>query len=177
MALTLAEASKLSNDVLLVGVIETIIKDSPILQALPFIEIVESLPEKKVIIGRRLVPAGGPDCQAGCAGENSPLQGTLPPPGEREADRTVHWKMGERVRRMLATYGIEHPRDFRQRFSIDNNSISDNMFPNEKERRDCTGNLAFSCSSYGLRQRRKGLRPSSGGVEAKPVAIVVLLSM
>jgi hypothetical protein len=38
MALTLAEASKLSNDVLLVGVIETIIKDSPILQALPFIE-------------------------------------------------------------------------------------------------------------------------------------------
>ena len=40
MALTLAEASKLSNDVLLVGVIETIIKDSPILQSLPFIEIV-----------------------------------------------------------------------------------------------------------------------------------------
>ncbi len=40
MALTLAEASKLSNDVLLAGVIETIIKDSPILQALPFIEIV-----------------------------------------------------------------------------------------------------------------------------------------
>ena len=40
MALSLAEASKLSNDVLLAGVIETIIKDSPILQALPFIEIV-----------------------------------------------------------------------------------------------------------------------------------------
>jgi HK97 family phage major capsid protein len=40
MALTLAEAAKLSNDVLLVGVIETIIKDSPILQSLPFIEIV-----------------------------------------------------------------------------------------------------------------------------------------
>jgi HK97 family phage major capsid protein len=40
MALTLAEASKLSNDVLLVGVIETIIKDSPVLQVLPFIEIV-----------------------------------------------------------------------------------------------------------------------------------------
>jgi hypothetical protein len=40
MALTLAEASKLSNDVLLAGVIETIIKDSPVLQALPFIEIV-----------------------------------------------------------------------------------------------------------------------------------------
>lgn len=39
MALTLAEAAKLSNDVLLKGVIETIIKDSPILQRLPFIEI------------------------------------------------------------------------------------------------------------------------------------------
>ncbi len=32
MALTLAEAAKLSNDVLLQGVIETIIKDSPVLQ-------------------------------------------------------------------------------------------------------------------------------------------------
>jgi len=40
VAITLAEASKLSNDVLLTGVIETIIKDSPILQSLPFIEIV-----------------------------------------------------------------------------------------------------------------------------------------
>jgi len=40
MALTLAEASKLSNDVLLQGVVETIIKDSPILQRLPFVEIV-----------------------------------------------------------------------------------------------------------------------------------------
>jgi hypothetical protein len=40
MALTLAEASKLSNDVLLQGVIETIIYDSPVLQVLPFIEIV-----------------------------------------------------------------------------------------------------------------------------------------
>jgi hypothetical protein len=40
MALTLAEAAKLSNDVLLQGVIETIIKDSPILQRMPFIEIV-----------------------------------------------------------------------------------------------------------------------------------------
>jgi hypothetical protein len=40
MALTLAEAVKLSNDVLLAGVVETIIKDSPILQRLPFIEIV-----------------------------------------------------------------------------------------------------------------------------------------
>jgi hypothetical protein len=40
MALTLAEAAKLSNDVLLTGVIETIIKDSPVLQRMPFIEIV-----------------------------------------------------------------------------------------------------------------------------------------
>jgi len=40
MALTLAEASKLSNDVLLQGVVETIVKDSPILQQLPFVEIV-----------------------------------------------------------------------------------------------------------------------------------------
>lgn len=40
MALTLAEAAKLSNDVLLQGVIETIVYESPILQALPFIEIV-----------------------------------------------------------------------------------------------------------------------------------------
>ena len=40
MALTLAEAAKLSNDVLLTGVVETIIKDSPILQRMPFIEIV-----------------------------------------------------------------------------------------------------------------------------------------
>lgn len=39
MALTLIEAGKLSNDVLLQGVIETIIKDSPVLQMLPFIEI------------------------------------------------------------------------------------------------------------------------------------------
>ena len=40
MALTLAEASKLSNDMLLQGVVETIVKDSPVLQHLPFIEIV-----------------------------------------------------------------------------------------------------------------------------------------
>src|SRR3972149_1644424 len=39
MALTLAEAAKLSNDILLQGVIGTIIKDSPILQRMPFIEI------------------------------------------------------------------------------------------------------------------------------------------
>ena len=40
MALTLAEAAKLSNDLLLAGVIESIIKESPILQQLPFVEIV-----------------------------------------------------------------------------------------------------------------------------------------
>ena len=40
MALTLAEAAKLSNDMLLQGVVETIVKDSPIIQQLPFITIV-----------------------------------------------------------------------------------------------------------------------------------------
>ncbi len=40
MALTLAEASKLSNDMLLQGVVETIVKDSPVLRELPFVEIV-----------------------------------------------------------------------------------------------------------------------------------------
>jgi HK97 family phage major capsid protein len=40
MALTLTEATKLSNDVVLQGVIETIVKDSPILQRLPFIDLV-----------------------------------------------------------------------------------------------------------------------------------------
>jgi len=39
MALTLVEASKLSNDVLLTGVIETIAAESPVLQRLPFIQI------------------------------------------------------------------------------------------------------------------------------------------
>ncbi len=39
MALNLTEASKLSNDMLLQGVVETIVKDSPVLQELPFIEI------------------------------------------------------------------------------------------------------------------------------------------
>lgn len=39
MSLTLTESSKLSNDILRQGVIETIVKDSPILQRLPFIEI------------------------------------------------------------------------------------------------------------------------------------------
>jgi hypothetical protein len=40
MALTLAEASKLSNDMLRTGIIETIVAESPVLQRLPFIEIV-----------------------------------------------------------------------------------------------------------------------------------------
>ena len=40
MALTLAEAAKLSNDVLLEGVIQTVIDESPVLGTLPFIEIV-----------------------------------------------------------------------------------------------------------------------------------------
>ena len=40
MAITLAEASKLSNDALLVGIIENIIKDSAVLQYMPFVEIV-----------------------------------------------------------------------------------------------------------------------------------------
>ena len=40
MALSLAEAAKLSTDVLLKGIIETIVKDSPILQKLPFIDVV-----------------------------------------------------------------------------------------------------------------------------------------
>jgi hypothetical protein len=40
MALTLTEAAKLSNDMLLQGVVETIVHDSPILQGLSFIEIV-----------------------------------------------------------------------------------------------------------------------------------------
>jgi len=40
MAMTIGEASKLSNDRLLIGVIETLITESGLLQALPFIEIV-----------------------------------------------------------------------------------------------------------------------------------------
>lgn len=39
MALTLTEAAKLSTDVLRAGVIETTVKESPVLQALPFVEI------------------------------------------------------------------------------------------------------------------------------------------
>ena len=40
MAITLAEASKLAQDVMLQGVIETIVKDDPLLEMLPFIPIV-----------------------------------------------------------------------------------------------------------------------------------------
>ncbi len=40
MALTIEEAAKLSNDMLMQGVVETIVKDSPVLQRIPFIEIV-----------------------------------------------------------------------------------------------------------------------------------------
>ena len=40
MALTLAEAAKLSEDVLLKGVIETVVKESPVLQKLPFVYVV-----------------------------------------------------------------------------------------------------------------------------------------
>ena len=39
MALTLVEAAKLSTDMLVKGVIEAIIKESPVLQKLPFIEV------------------------------------------------------------------------------------------------------------------------------------------
>jgi HK97 family phage major capsid protein len=40
MALTLAEGAKLSNDVLLEGVVETVLQDSAVLGRLPFVEIV-----------------------------------------------------------------------------------------------------------------------------------------
>ena len=40
MSLTLTEGAKLSNDVLVEGVIETVVSESPVLQRLPFIEIV-----------------------------------------------------------------------------------------------------------------------------------------
>ena len=40
MALTLVEAAKLSNDVLVQGVIETIVKDDPLLEILPWIPVV-----------------------------------------------------------------------------------------------------------------------------------------
>jgi len=40
MALTLAEAAKLSTDMVLAGVMESIIKESPVLDSLPFIDVV-----------------------------------------------------------------------------------------------------------------------------------------
>jgi len=40
MALTLAEAAKLSNDVVLQGVVETVVKESPVLEVVPFVEVV-----------------------------------------------------------------------------------------------------------------------------------------
>jgi len=40
MAMDITQAAKLSNDVLLEGIVEEIVKDSPILQKLPFIEVV-----------------------------------------------------------------------------------------------------------------------------------------
>jgi len=40
MAMTIVEASKLSNDILLEGVVENVVKDSPVLANMPFIEIV-----------------------------------------------------------------------------------------------------------------------------------------
>ena len=40
MALTLADAAKLSNDLVLQGVIETVVKDSDVLRFLPFIDVV-----------------------------------------------------------------------------------------------------------------------------------------
>lgn len=39
MALTKVEAGKLTNDMLLRGVIETIVKESSVLQTLPFMEV------------------------------------------------------------------------------------------------------------------------------------------
>jgi len=40
MALTQAEAAKLSNDILLKGIIETILTESELLRHLPFVDIV-----------------------------------------------------------------------------------------------------------------------------------------
>jgi hypothetical protein len=39
MAMTKAEAAKLTNDLLLRGVVETIVKESSVLQLLPFMEV------------------------------------------------------------------------------------------------------------------------------------------
>ena len=35
MSMGIVEASKLSNDILLEGIVETVVKDSPVLQMLP----------------------------------------------------------------------------------------------------------------------------------------------
>jgi HK97 family phage major capsid protein len=40
MALTLTEGAKLANNIVLQGVVETVVKESPVLQVLPFIDIV-----------------------------------------------------------------------------------------------------------------------------------------
>ena len=73
MALTLAEAAKLSNDIVLQGVIETIIQDSPILQALPFVEITgngltynreNGAPSGSVLLRRRHVDGEHADVHA-----------------------------------------------------------------------------------------------------------------
>jgi len=42
MAMTKAEAAKLTNDLLLRGVVETIVKESSVLQLLPFMEVTGS---------------------------------------------------------------------------------------------------------------------------------------
>ncbi|MFN8639322.1 MAG: hypothetical protein U0360_07660 [Dehalococcoidia bacterium] len=60
MALTLTEGAKLSNDVLLEGVIETVISESPVLQRLPFIEIVATdrdIAAASMVAGRRVAVA------------------------------------------------------------------------------------------------------------------------
>ena len=54
MSLTLAEAAKLSNDVLLKGVVETIIKDSPVLQRLPFQTLTKATVEGLFCFGRNI---------------------------------------------------------------------------------------------------------------------------
>ncbi len=62
MALTLMEAAKLSNDMLLTGVIETIVKESPVLQSLPFIEVVGNglTYNQKYPVAVRLSASAGP---------------------------------------------------------------------------------------------------------------------
>lgn len=62
MATTLAQYAKLSQDVLLTGVIETILKDSPILQQMPFIEIVGNgltYNREKALTAAKFYPVAG----------------------------------------------------------------------------------------------------------------------